>query len=162
MQQRIDIVKIKSKPFFQSRITPQLPKDLAQPKPQHMKKESKLNSAARSSFALAIWHPNRALSREHAKMLERCHELNVLKRKMNVDLKTQVAELAQYIARMKRAPEEKKFSLMNAFLTHMAEQQIAMNARQAALQDEMTTHMILHMQVDKESALNCAALWGNQ
>ena len=123
-----------------------------------MKKQKILTPAKRSTFALALWSPAR--SAEQTKMRERCEEIKEQKRKMKADIKSQVAELARYVARMKRAPEEKRLSLMNAFLTHMEERRIAMDERQARMQEEITKHMILHMQIGKESMLQCQVIWG--
>ena len=89
-----------------------------------------------------------------------CQEMKEQEQKMKADMTAEIAELARYVARMKRAPEEKKMGLMNAFLIHMQERRIDMDARQAKLQEEMAKHMIQHMQMGKESTLQCQVLWG--
>ena len=125
-----------------------------------MKKQKVLNLPQRSTFALAIWTPTGSQSAEHAKLMKRCQEMKEQKQKLKADMTAEIAELARYVARMKRAPEEKKMGLMHVFLIHMEERRIAMDERQAKMQQEITKHMILHMQMGRESMLRCQVIWG--
>lgn len=125
-----------------------------------MKKQRKSIPLVRSSFALALWTPFQERSAEHANLRNRCREMKEQQRKMNEDMKAEASELARYVARMKRVPEEKKVDLMNAFLTHMVERRIAMDGRQARLQEEMMKHMIQHMLMGKESMFQCEVICG--
>ena len=93
-------------------------------------------------------------------MMERCQEMKEQKQKMKEDMKAQDAELAEQIAEMNRAPEDKKMGLMAAVLTRMVEQRIAMDARKAKMEEEMMQHMMQHMQMGKESMSQCPMMKG--
>jgi hypothetical protein len=51
------------------------------------------------------------------------------------------AELTEHVAKMNRAPEDKKTDLTAAVHTHMVEQRITMDARKAKVEEEMMKHM---------------------
>jgi ethanolamine utilization protein EutQ (cupin superfamily) len=74
---------------------------------------------------------------------------------MKEDMKAQDSELTKQIAKMNRAPKDKKMNLMAAVITHMVEQRIAMDARKAKMEEEMMQHMMKHMQMGKESMAQC-------
>ena len=93
-------------------------------------------------------------------MMERCQEMKEQKQKMMADMKAQDAELTEQLAKMNRAPEDKKMGLMAAVLTHMVEQRIAMDARKAKMEEEMMQHMMQHMQMGKESMSQCPMMKG--
>ncbi len=88
-------------------------------------------------------------------MMERCQKMKEQKQKMIADMKAQDAELTEAVAKMNRAPEDKKMSLMAAVITRMVEQQTAMHPRMAKMQEEMMKHMMQHMQMGKESMAQC-------
>jgi hypothetical protein len=137
-----------------------------------MKIQTHPNLVIRSSLALvlalAIWSPVRAQSTEPAKgkmmmeskMMESCQAMKDKKEKMQADMKAQDADLTEHVAKMNRAPEAEKMSVMAAVITHMVEQRIAMNARMAKMQDEMMAHMMQHMQMGADSMAQCPMMKG--
>ncbi len=137
-----------------------------------MKTQTNLNPAIYSSLALAlalvIWSPVPLRAQESAKgkkmmegsMMESCKMMKEQKQKMMADMKAQDAELTEAVAKMNSAPEDKKMSLMAAVMTRMVEQQTAMHARMAKMQEEMMEHMMQHMQMGKESMAQCPMMKG--
>jgi len=137
-----------------------------------MNNQTNTNLVIRSSLALAlalaIWSPVQARSAApaegknmtEAKMMERCQEMKEQKRKMMEDMKAQDAELTEHVAKMNSAPEDKKMSLMAAVITHMVEQRITMDAREAKMEEEMMKHMKQHMQMGKDSMSQCPMMKG--
>jgi hypothetical protein len=85
------------------------------------------------------------------KMMKDCRQMMGRKQKMKEDMAAQNAALAQEVAAMKRAPDDKKMSLMADIITHLVEQKSAMDARKAKLEDEMMKHMMAHMKTGGES-----------
>ncbi len=136
-----------------------------------MKKQAILTLAVRSSlvlavavaFAVAFWSPVQAQKAEPAvgtmkmdeKMMERCEEMKAQKQKMMEDMKAQDAELTEHVAEMNSAPADKKVDVIAAVVTHMVEQRIAMDARMAAMHEEMMQHMMQDMQMGGESMSQC-------
>lgn len=120
------------------------------------------------SLALAIWSPVHAQSPEpaegkgmmKAKMMERCQQMMAHKKTLAADVKAQDAQLTQQLAEMNRAPENRKMGLMAAVLTRMVEQRITMDARKAAMEEEMMQHMMEHMQMGQESMAACPMMQG--
>jgi hypothetical protein len=114
------------------------------------------------AFVLAVSSPVQAQSAAPAEvkhpmeatMMERCQEMKQQKQKMMADMKAQDDQLMEQVAEMNRAPHDKKIGLMAAVLTHMAEQRIAMDARKAKMDEEM----MQHMQMGKDSMLQCPML----
>ena len=94
------------------------------------------------------------------KMMERCKAMKAQKQKMMEDMRAQDAELTEQIAKMNIAPVDKKMNLMAAIITRMAEQQTAMHARKAKMEEEMMQHMMQHMQMGKESMSQCPMMTG--
>jgi hypothetical protein len=143
-----------------------------------MKKQTHTNLIIRSSLALAlalaIWSPVQSQSAEPAEgkmmmegkmmtetnMMQRCQEMKEQKEKMKEDMKAQDAQLTEQLAKMNRAPEDKKMGLMAAVLTQMVEQRITMDARKAKMEEEMMQHMMQHMQMGKESMSQCPMMKG--
>ncbi|MEO8338115.1 MAG: hypothetical protein ABI604_00175 [Nitrospirota bacterium] len=137
-----------------------------------MKTKTNRNSVILSSLALtlalAIWTPVHAQSPEPAegkgmakvKMMERCQEMMAHKKTLAEDIKAQDARLTQQLAEMNRAPENRKMGLMAAILTRMVEQRITMDARKAAMEEEMMQHMMQHMQMGQESMAACPMMQG--
>jgi len=130
-----------------------------------MKKRTNASLVILSSLtlAMAIWSPVQAQPVEptqgkmmmEGKMMERCQEMKEQKQKMMADMNAQDAELTEQVARMNSAPEDKKLGLLAAVVTRMVEQRTSMNARKAKMQEEMMKHMMEHMQMGKESMLQC-------
>jgi uncharacterized protein HemX len=136
-----------------------------------MKKQTNTNRLICSSLALAftliltlaIWSPVQAQSSEpaegknltEAKMMDHCQKMKEQKQKMKEDMQSQDSELTKQVAEMNRAPKDKKLNLMAAVITNMVEQRIAMDARKARMEEEMMKHMMLHMQMGKESMAQC-------
>jgi hypothetical protein len=143
-----------------------------------MKKQTNTNLIIRSSLALAlalaIWSPVQAQSAEPAEekmmmedkmmtetnMMQRCQEMKEQKEKMMAEMKAQDAGLSEQVAKMNRAPADKKMDLMAAVLTQMVEQRIAMDARMEKMHEEMMKHMMQHMQMGKESMSQCPMMKG--
>ena len=137
-----------------------------------MKNQTHPNLFIRSSLALAlalaIWSPIRAQSTEPAKgkmmmdskMMESCQAMKEQKEKMLADMKAQDAELTEHVAKMNRAPEAEKMSVMAAVITHMVEQRIAMDDRMAKMQDNLMAHMMEHMQMGADSMAQCPMMKG--
>ena len=115
------------------------------------------------ALAMVIWSPVQAQPLEPeqgkmmmaGKMMERCQEMKEQKQKMMEEMKTQDTELTEQVARMNSAPDDKKLGLLAAVVTRMVEQRTAMNARMAKMQEEMMKHMMAHMEMGKESMLQC-------
>ena len=115
------------------------------------------------AFALAMWSPVQAQSAKpgqgkgmtDAKMMEQCQDMKKQKQAMQDDMKAQDAELTEQVAKMNSAPQDTKMSVMAALITHMVEQRIAMDARMAKMDEAMMKHMMEHMQMGKESMLQC-------
>ena len=142
-----------------------------------MKSQTHTNPVIRSSLALAlalaIWSPVQARSADPAErkmmdatmimetnMMQRCQALKEQKEKMMADRKAQDAELTEQLAKMNRAPVDKKMDLMAAVITPMVEQRITMDARKAKMEEEMMKHMMQHMQIGKESISQCPMMKG--
>ena len=124
----------------------------------HTPRNILIQSSLILALALAIWTPIQAQSADPAegkKMMEHCEAMKEKKQKMKAEMKTQDAELSEQIARMNRAPEDKKVGLMAGVITQMLEQRMAMNARKAKMEEEMMEHMMQHMQMGKESMKKC-------
>jgi hypothetical protein len=94
------------------------------------------------------------------KTMEGCQEMKAQKQSMKADMRSQDAQLTEQLAKMNRAPENKKMGLMAAALTQMVEQRIAMDARKAQMDEAMMKHMMQHMQMGKESMSQCPMMEG--
>ena len=95
-----------------------------------------------------------------AEMMSHCMEMMKQKQKMNADMKAQDDQLADLIAKMNSAPEDKKMSLMADICTKMVENQTAMDIRKSKMQDAMMKHMMEHMQMGTESMSDCPMMKG--
>ena len=93
-------------------------------------------------------------------MKDRCEDMMEQKKKMAADMKTQDAALTELVAKMNRAPEDKKMGLMAAVLNHSVEQRITMDARKAKMEEAMMQHMMQHMQMGKDSMAQCPMMKG--
>jgi hypothetical protein len=113
-------------------------------------------------LALGLWLTLPAQSAEPAdgKMMAQCREMKAQKHKVQVDMDAQAKLLAAKLETMNRAPREEKLELMSAVVTDLVEQQTAMNARKAKLDEDMMKHMMEHMQTGKESMAQCAMMKG--
>jgi hypothetical protein len=89
------------------------------------------------------------------KMMAGCQEMMDQKEKMMSDMKAQGAELADQVSKMNNAPDDKKVPLMAGVITHMVEQQNAMNARMATMDSDMMKHMMHHMKMSPDSVSQC-------
>lgn len=122
-----------------------------------------IGSSLAVALALAIWSPAPARSAEPAEpkgmtetgMMERCKTMKEQKQKMKDDMKAQDARLTEQLATMNRAPDDEKVDLMAAVLTHVVEHRIVMDARKAAMEEEMMKHMMQHGQMGKDSMAQC-------
>jgi len=124
------------------------------------------------ALALAIWSPSpvqaqavKAAEQEkkmmmEGKMMAGCREMKEQKQKIKEDMKAQDAQLTEQIAKMNRAPEDKKLGLMTDVITRMVEQRISMDARKAKMEEEMMKHMMQHMQMGKEFMSQCPMMKG--
>jgi len=138
-----------------------------QPTKGNMKTKMNTNLLSRCSLALAlaltVWSPLPSQAAEpvegkmkmDGKMGKSCQAMMDQKQKMVADMKAQDAKLAEQVAQMNSAPADKKLGLTSAIVTHMVEQQTAMHARKAKMDDEMMKHMMQHMQMNKDSMSQC-------
>ena len=94
------------------------------------------------------------------KMAERCEAMKQHKQKMSEDIKAQNGQLTGEVNRMNRTPSDQKVGLMASVLTHIVEQRVSMDARKAAMEDEMMQHMMQHMQMGKEAMAQCPMMSG--
>ena len=99
-------------------------------------------------------------SMAEAKMMEQCMEMKQQKQKMMEDMKAQDTELTTQLARMNGAKKNEKAPLMAAVITTMVEQRIARDAHKAKMEEEMMRHMMVHMQMGKDSISQCPMMKG--
>jgi hypothetical protein len=99
--------------------------------------------------------PAAGMQMTEAQMKDQCEDMMEQKKKMAADMKAQDAELTEHVAKMNRAPEDKKLDVLAAVVTHMLEQRIAKDARKAKMEDAMMAHMMQHMQMGKDSMAQC-------
>lgn len=137
-----------------------------------MKKQTNRNLLIASSvtlaLAMAVWFPVRSRSAGPAgekmmtegKMMEHCKMMQEHHQKMMTEMKAQDAALTEQVAKMNGAPDDKKVGLMAAVVTTLAEQRTGMNARMEKMHGEMMTHMMEHMQMGKESMMECPMMKG--
>jgi len=138
-----------------------------------MKKQTKTNPLIRTSLGLALaiasWLPTAATAEDELvkpikggehQMMQLCQAMKEQKQEMKEDMKAQDAELTEQVAKMNRAPQDKRADLMAAVVTQMVEQRIAMDARKAKLEEEKMEHMMEHMQMGKESMALCPMMKG--
>lgn len=138
--------------------------------------KSNLLLSATFAWALAISMPGRAMgadepaapaqSGEHKMMdgkpmaekgmMKQCQAMMEQEKKMMADMNAQDSKLTAEVAKMNRAPDDKKLDLLAAAVTLMVEQRTAMNARTAKMKDEM----MQHMQMGKESMAQCPLIKG--
>lgn len=104
--------------------------------------------------------PSEGKTKMESQMTARCQEMKDKKQKMNEDIKAQDAVLAEQLAKMNSAPQDKKMGEMAAVVNIMAEQRIAMDARKAVMEEAMMKHMMEHMQKGKESMSRCPMMKG--
>ena len=97
---------------------------------------------------------------DDAKMMERCQQMKEHKQKMTAEIKAQDKELSEQAARLNRAPETARVELLTALVTRLVEQRSSMDADQARMDEEMMRHMMQHMQMGKESMLQCPMMKG--
>ena len=137
-----------------------------------MKNQSRRNFVVQTGLALAlvpalalmlfVWSPVRAApagaaeaKMTDAQMMQRCYQLKDEKQKLATDAQSQDADLTIQLSQMNSAPADKKLDLMAAVVTKMAAQRMAMDVRRATMEDEMMKHMMLHMQMGKDSMRDC-------
>lgn len=137
--------------------------------PNHMKNYLAIHSTLALAVGLAIWTPSqlKAADPEVGKMKmkgkmmnktpanEKCQAMKDEMKKVMAETKAQDAEIATQIAGMNSAPEDKKLDLMAAIVTRMSEQQTAMHARKAMMEKKMVQHTMEHIEMGKESMLQC-------
>lgn len=88
-------------------------------------------------------------------MMEDCKAMKQQKQTMADEMKAQSAALTEHVARMNAASKEKKTEVMAEVVTHMVNQQNAMHARKAKMEEGMMKHMMKHMQLGKDSMGRC-------
>jgi len=114
-----------------------------------------LMSAAGATAQPAPKGEMKGMEEAKGKMMEGCQEMKAAKQRLKQDTQTQNDALVSQLAAMNRAPESAKMGLMAAVVTKMAEQKMTMDARKAKMEEEMMKHMMLHMQMGKESMAQC-------
>lgn len=116
--------------------------------------EPTASSAPAMTMAAPTPDPAVKAAQEKA-MMEDCQAMKRQKQKMAEDMKAQAAALTEHVARMNAASKEKKMGVMADVVTQMVDQQIAMDARKARMEEEMMKHMMKHMQMGKDSMAMC-------
>jgi hypothetical protein len=109
---------------------------------------------ARMTIPTSAPDPAVSAGQENA-MMEDCKAMKQQKQTMAADMKAEAAALTEHVARMNAASKEKKTEVMAEVLTHMVNQQNAMDARKAKMEEEMMKHMMQHMQLGKDSMAKC-------
>ena len=137
-----------------------------------MKNQSRRNVAVQTGLALAlvpalalmlfVWSPVRAepagageSKMTDATMIQRCNHLKAEKQKLASETQSQDADLTAQLSQMNSATADKKLDLVAAVVTKIATQRMAMDVRRATIEDEMMKHMMLHMQMGKDSMRDC-------
>jgi len=131
----------------------------------HMNTKLVVGSILTLILALLMWspalqsaeHPDHPAGKAATKS---CQAMQVQKLEMMEHLQAQDAELAKQVARMNRAPADKKVDLMAAILTQMVKQRSVMHTRQAKMHEGMMQHMAQHIQMGKESLAQCKLVAG--
>jgi hypothetical protein len=95
-----------------------------------------------------------------ATMTQHCMEMQQQMQQMTTARKAQDAALAEQIGKVNSAPDGQKVALLASIVTLMYEQRMAMDARVARMGDEMTRHMMQHMQMGKDSMSGCPMMKG--
>ena len=132
----------------------------------HMNMKFVAGSTLTLVLALVVWSPALQSAEhpsEHPSMnakMKSCQAMTAEKQKLAKDLQAQDAELNRQVARMNRAPANRKMDLMAAIITRLVTQCTVTNARQAKLQEGMIQHVAQHIQMGKESLSQCAVIKG--
>ena len=79
---------------------------------------------------------------DKTKMMAECDAMKRQKQTLADDLNAQNSLLTTEVDRMNRAGTGLKTTLMATLLTHMVEQRVTMDARKAAMDDEMMKHTV--------------------
>jgi hypothetical protein len=137
-----------------------------------MKKQNNWNHFLGSSAAIALTfvigfsapsqsaEPRAGKIMTDGNMADRCQGMLKLKQKLNEDTAAQDIELAEQVAAMNSAADDKKSRHIAAVVTKMAEQRAVMNARSVKMHDEMMKHLLQHMQTGTESVSHCPMIKG--
>lgn len=99
--------------------------------------------------------PGKGMEMAKGKMMEGCQEMKAAKERLKIDTKSQNDAQVEQLAAMNRAPASERMGLLAAVVTKMAEQRMTMDARKAAMEEEMMKHMMQHMQMGKETMSEC-------
>lgn len=104
--------------------------------------------------------PGKGMEMAKGKMMEDCQEMKAAKQRLKIDMKSQNDAQVEQLAAMNRAPASERMGLLAAVVTKMAEQRMTMDARKAAMEEEMMKHMMQHMQMGKEAMSECPMMKG--
>lgn len=99
--------------------------------------------------------PPQSMEMTPATMAEKCQEMKGQKQQMKEDMQAEDARMTAEVAAMNKASRHKKVDLMAALITHGVDSRIAMDARKAKMEEEMMKHMMMHMEMGKESMSPC-------
>jgi len=88
-------------------------------------------------------------------MMEHCAEMKAQKQKMNDDIKLQSTDLADKMATMNEVPADQKLTLLAAIVTKMAEQKSIMDERKANMEEQLMTHIMQHLSMNKGTMAKC-------
>lgn len=91
-------------------------------------------------------------------MMQKCKEMMGQRQKMMETVKAQDSQLSQMVTELKSASRDQKIDLMAGILTKMVEQRQATHQRMEAMQARMMRHMMEHMQMSKDSMMQCPML----
>jgi hypothetical protein len=135
-----------------------------------------LNSGFALALAFAIWLPATARAQDEMKpmkgsehmmmgsstntLTQSCQAMMQMHQKMMDEMKTQDAALTEQVAKMNSAPENEKTAMMADIVTKMVEQRTANNAKMEKMHAQMMQHMMEHMEMGKESMMQCPMMKG--
>lgn len=91
-------------------------------------------------------------------MMNHCRNLRKTNQKMMEQMKAQDADLARMVAEMKKAPEDRKVSIMADILEKMVSQRANRHKRMERKRDNMMRHMMMHMRAGSDWMTECPVL----
>lgn len=92
--------------------------------------------------------------------MQKCQGMMQQRQKMMDGVKAQDTQLSQMVAQLNGASRDQKIDLMADILTKMVEQRKATHERMETMQARMMQHMMGHMQMGKDSMMQCPMMKG--
>ena len=93
-------------------------------------------------------------------LTQSCQAMMQMHQTMMDEMKAQDAALTEQVAKMNSAPENTKTAMMADILTKMVEQRTAEHAKMEKMHAQMMQHMMEHMEMGKESMMQCPMMKG--